>query len=412
MIGRYRALLSAPGFMRVLASSLLGRLPSGMCSLAILLFVHARTGSFMAAGLAVGAFALMGAVTSPLFGGLVDRTGQTRVLVSAAVMQAMLLLSLVLAADAGAPVLAVVALAAAAGATPPPIAGCVRALWQDVVPDPAVLESAYAFDATSQELIWIGGPLLVGAAAAFFSPAAAVVLCALVTLGGTVLFATSPPSRRWRSSAGERSLTRVLANPGLRLLLASALFAGMVIGVVELGLPALAVEHGSRSLAGPLLAAFSVGSMLGGLLYSARSWSLAPGRRYAIMLISMALCVAPLVLVTSVIAAFPLAALAGLGVAPVLACQFSLVGALAPRDATTEAFAWHRAATIGGMSAGAALGGSLLDAHGSGGAFALGAASAALAGVLVLLGCALIDPRAKPVTGFPASRRRIPELPS
>ncbi len=392
MIGRYRALFAVPGFARLLASSLLGRLPSGMLSLAILLFVHARTGSFLAAGLAVGAFALAGAVAGPPLGALVDRIGQTRVLVPAAAAQAALLVLLVIFAQAGAPVEAVVALAALAGAVQPPIAGCIRALWPAVVLDRDALESVYALDATSQEAIWILGPLLIGLTVGLLSAAAAVLLCALITLGGTALFAASRLSSGWRAPGGRRSRAGALASPGLRVLLASALAAGVVIGAVEVGLPALAVQHGSRWSAGLLLAVFSLGSMTGGLLYSARSWRMAAGLRYAILLIALALAVAPLIVLHSLAAAFLLSALAGLGVAPMLACQFSLVGALAPHGGTTEAFTWQRAATIAGMAAGSALGGSLLDAGGTGAAFALACAGAALASVLALLGRGLIDP--------------------
>ncbi len=132
MIARYRALFSTPGVSRLLVSSVVGRLPSGMFSLAILLFVHGSTGSFLAAGLAVGAFSLAGAAIGPLLGAQVDRHGQTRVLLGAALAQAGLLVALVLVTQADAPVAAIVALAALAGGALPPIGGCVRALWPEV----------------------------------------------------------------------------------------------------------------------------------------------------------------------------------------------------------------------------------------------------------------------------------------
>src|SRR6266516_1493184 len=51
VVARYRVLFCVPGFTRLLVSSVLGRMPMGMFSLAILLFVHEKTGSFLAAGL-------------------------------------------------------------------------------------------------------------------------------------------------------------------------------------------------------------------------------------------------------------------------------------------------------------------------------------------------------------------------
>jgi MFS family permease len=392
VIARYRALLSIPGCRRLLFSAVLGRLPSGMFSLAILLLVHAQTNSFLDAGLAVGAFALAGATMGPPLGALVDRVGQTPVLLPAATVQAALLVALVLLDRISVPVAAIVSVAALAGAAQPPIAGCIRALWPQLASDPETLETAYTLDATTQEVIWTLGPLLVGATAGLISPAAAVLLCAAITLCGTALFAASTLSSEWQTSAQQRSRGGALASPDLRALLVTVALAGVVLGAVEVGLPALAVQLGSRWSSGPLLAAFSVGSMVGGLLYSARTWRLSPGRRYIAMLLAMTIVVAPLIAAQSLTIGFLLSAIAGLGIAPMLSSQFSLVGALATAGTTTEAFAWHRAATIAGMAAGSTLGGSLVDAHGAGGAFALGCASVALAAVLATAWRRRIEP--------------------
>jgi MFS family permease len=199
VITRYRALFSIPGFTRLLVSSVLGRLPSGMFSLAILLFVRGRTDSFLAAGVAVGAFSLAGALAGPLLGAVVDRIGQTRVLLPAALTQAGLLVALVLIAQADAPVAVVVALSALAGAAQPPIAGCIRALWSQVAGDGEALETAYALDATTQEVIWTLGPLLVGSTAVAISPAAAVIACAVITVAGTAFFPVAGRPQRGRA---------------------------------------------------------------------------------------------------------------------------------------------------------------------------------------------------------------------
>ncbi len=392
MIARYRALLSIPGCSRLLTSAVLGRLPSGMFSLAIVLLVHGQTGSFLDAGVAVGAFALAGAVMGPPLGALVDRIGQAPVLIPAAAIQATLLVILVAVARAEMPVANLIAVAALAGAAQPPIAGCIRTLWSAIAKEPETLEIAYTLDATAQETIWTLGPLLVGATAGLLSPSAAVLLCAGITLCGTVLFATSELSSGWQASTQKRTRGGALASPGLRTLLVTVALAGVVLGAVEVGLPALAVEVGARWSSGPMLALFSVGSMAGGLLYSARSWHLALGRRYMALLLGMAIAVAPLIVAHSLAAGFALSALAGLGVAPMLSAQFSLVGALAASDTTTEAFAWHRAATIAGMSGGSALGGSLVDAHGAPSAFALGCASVTLALALAFMWRQRIEP--------------------
>lgn len=369
-------------------------MPSGMFSLAILLYVRSETRSFLLAGLAVGAFTLVGALVSPLLGFAVDRVGQTRVLLPAALCQGGMLIAFLFVVKQHPPAVAIIALAALAGAALPPISGCIRALWPEVARDGESLEAAYALDAITQEVIYTLGPLLVGTVAVLLSPSASLALCAVVAVLGTLVFAASPLSRRWQGGQLARSRGGALASVGIRVVLLSAVLGGFVVGAAEVGLPALAIHVGSRGSAGVMLALFSIGSMVGGLLYAARSWHTPVSSRYAPLLIGAGLVMAPLIFADSLPAGVMLSAVAGLGVAPMLSSQFSLVGALAPAGSTTEAFTWHRAATVGGIAAGTALGGALVQGLGVSAAFLLGCTGAVLAAVLVLLAGQLIEPAA------------------
>jgi MFS family permease len=400
VISRYGVLFTVPGFGRLLVSSVLARMPSGMFSIAILLLVRAQTGSFLAAGLAVGAFTLTGALISPVLGALVDRLGQPRVLLPCAAIQGLLLVAFVLVVQAGVPTIVILVLGAVAGALLPPVSGCVRTLWAEIAVDAEALEVAYSLDAITQEVIYTLGPLLAGSVAVLVSPAAAVLLCAAIALAGTAFFASSQTSRSWRAGIQERSRGGALASSGLRTLLGSVVFAGVVVGAAEVGLPALAVQLGSRGSAGVLLALFSLGSMAGGVLYSARSWRSGIGSRYATVLLAVEFLIVPLILVDSLPAAVLFAPIAGLGVAPMLSCQFSLVGALAPAGTTTEAFTWHRGTTVAGIALGSALGGLLVDRIGVSGSFALGCAGAGLACLLATFGHRRIEPTREPAMGL------------
>jgi predicted MFS family arabinose efflux permease len=403
VLSRYRVLFALEGFGPLLACAVLARLPSGMFSLAILLFVKGQSGSFLLAGVSVGAFTLTGALGSPALGQAVDRFGQSNVLIPAAICQCALLIAFLVAVSSGLPAVATVALAALAGAALPPVSGCIRALWPQIAPDAQALEVAYSLDAISQEIIYTLGPLLVGTVAVLLSPGASLTMCAAITLAGTLLFASSPLSRGQSGGMGERSRGGVFASSGIRALLISAVFGGCVVGAAEVGLPALAIHVGSRASAGVLLALFSTGSMLGGLLYAARAWTASIAVRYVAVLLGLELAMAPLVAVGSLPVAVLLSAVAGIGVAPMLSCQFSLMAALAPAGSATEAFSWHRAATVGGIALGSALGGALVDAAGPGAAFALGCTGAALAAVQAVLGQRRFEPRLSPMGFSPTS---------
>ncbi|MFZ2050229.1 MAG: hypothetical protein WAU69_04765, partial [Solirubrobacteraceae bacterium] len=84
---RYRALLGDRAFAGVLASSVLARMPLGMNTLAILLFMRARTGSFLQAGIAVGAYTLANAAAAPVQGKLLDRLPHRQVLLACALIE-------------------------------------------------------------------------------------------------------------------------------------------------------------------------------------------------------------------------------------------------------------------------------------------------------------------------------------
>jgi MFS family permease len=240
-------------------------------------------------------------------------------------------------------------------------------------------------------VIWTSGPLLVAVAVAAGSPAAAVLLSALITVGGTIWFANAPVTRRWRRVPGGGRGPSAIANPGLRVMLATTLLMGAGIGAVEVALPAVAVHARQHAAAGLLLGLWSVGSMVGGVTYGSRSWRTGLPRRYPTLLLIVALTSVPLIFTAGVDPAIPLSLLAGVGYAPTLACQYALVGSLAMRGAATEAFAWTSTALVSGIAAGNATAGPLVQANGIAHAFALGCVAFTLAAAVALLSRSRLD---------------------
>ncbi|HEV2752927.1 MAG TPA: MFS transporter [Solirubrobacteraceae bacterium] len=335
-----------------------------MSALALVLFVQAQKGSYVAAGLVAAAGALAAGLAAPLRGRVVDRLGQTPVLLGSVALQLVAALALVGAGLAGAPVGVLAGLAALTGAGTPPLSPCLRGLWPMLLDDRNAVRTALALDALLIEAVFIGGPLLVAGLVAVASPQVALLAAAGLSLGGTLMFAAQPPSRTWRGEGtGGRGLG-ALASPGLRTLLVAALGMGVFFGTLEVALPAFADERASSGLAGVALAAVACGSAAGGLLYGARSGGRSLGRLHLALAAALPLAAAPLALVDSVTALLALAPLAGVVVAPLTAAQNELAGSVAPAGTATEAYAWVLTALVGGVAAGNAVAGAVVEAAG------------------------------------------------
>jgi MFS family permease len=379
VLARYRPVLAMPGSSRLFATGVVARLPQGMVSLSCLLLVRAATHSYALAGLAVGGEALAAAAAGPTQGRLVDRFGRGRVLGPWALAQATLLVALVVAAHAGAPGLALVSIACGIGAAQPALAPAVRALLRTLFDEPGVRESAYALESVIQELIWISGPLLVALVVSVSSPSGALLVCAAIGLLGTALFVASPAGRQHRPPrrGAQPAILRKL--PELRRLLVPIALMGVAIGATEVGLPSLALHAGSRASTGLLLATWSAGSMIGGLLYGAREWGVALAERYRRLLAGAVVGAAPLVFAHSIAAGLVGSLLTGLSIAPVFSCQYALVGRVAQAGAETEAFTWASSALVAGIAGGSALGGALIGGLGVSAPFLVSCGALAIA---------------------------------
>src|SRR5947207_13210518 len=102
------------GATRLFVTSTAARLPLACLGIGLLAHAASLTGSFAAAGLVAGAYAVATGVGGPLAGRMVDRRGQTLVLCASAAATAVLLVAAALL-PAGTPLLALVLVAAAIG---------------------------------------------------------------------------------------------------------------------------------------------------------------------------------------------------------------------------------------------------------------------------------------------------------
>jgi predicted MFS family arabinose efflux permease len=170
----------------------------------------------------------------------------------------------------------------------------------------------------------------------------------------------------------------------MRTLLLPIAIGGCSIGATQVALAAIGSELHIPGSAGVLLALWCVGSLLGGLWYGGRAWSSAAQERYSALLVMMAASAAPLLVVRSMPGQYPLALLAGVAVAPMIAAQNALVAFLAPAYAITEAFTWSTAAIYAGIAGGEVAAGWLVDRAGPHAAVTISCVSACLAALVAV----------------------------
>jgi predicted MFS family arabinose efflux permease len=319
------------------------------------------TGSFASAGLVSAAFAISSAAGLPVQGRLIDRLGQTRVLLPGAIVHPLALVCLVAAAQADASTPVLIALGALSGAAVPAVPSAMRTLWRSIVPSSDMLLGAYAIDAILFELAFIVGPLMTGLMVAVASPAAAVLVNAAFASVGSLIFVLSSASRRWRSRVAPGDWTAALRSPGIGVLLATELSFGLAVGAMEISVTAFATGEGSPQLAGVLIAVQAAASMAGGFIYGARERTADAAERYPLLLFLIALGFLPLLLISSIATAIPLMAVSGFAFAPATAVVNLLVEKLAPPGSVTEVSTWLITAVVSGIAAGNAIAGALVN---------------------------------------------------
>ena len=414
---RLNSVFRLPSVKRLLAFALLAELPAGMTALAVVLRVTQAGGTYARGGLISGVSALGVGVSAPLWSRLIDRRGQTVVLIptGVAVTAAGFLLAVLPPNGAMLPLLLAALLM---GLVQPPALVSARTLWPKVVRDPVLLETTYSVESAMTELVFIVGPLLAVAVTALLGPAQAVAGSGLLAGVGAFGLATSAASRR---THGKRIVERAhgaLRSPAVRVLVLTV-FA-MVVAFAAIDVATIAAARGGNTTggsgssggssgngaAGVMIAFWGIGSMVGGLTFGSRSW---PGRRSTKILVfvsGIVVLTAVLVPLSNLVALTVALFLGGLFYAPSFSCINQAVQRTAMPGASTESFAWIGTGALVGASVGSTLGGFAVTHGGvaAGYAVATGALVVALAVVFsgrraVRAGDAIVDaPPAHPMT--------------
>jgi MFS family permease len=354
----FRAVLRHRYCGRLVAASVAGRLSLGMVPIALILTTQADGRSLATAGLLAALYGIAPAIGLPLLGRLADLRGLPLPCHLGAVLVASSLSTLALAGTSSLPLAAVCAVLVGAGC--PPTEGGLRSLWPVVLPDPAHVRTAYALDASTQELVYVAGPALSITIAGLVAPWAALLVAAAATLAGTTVFACARPARTWRAAPRRRDLLGALCSPAMRPLLAALVVLGVTAGALDVAGVAAAARHHVPWLAGALPAMFSAAGFLGGALFARLQPATAPSGRHLRGLSALfAVAWLPLAAPLPPWAILAVAAAPGALFVPLLTVAGVTLTSLAPPGTSTEAVGWMTSAIRLGMAGGTALAGFL-----------------------------------------------------
>lgn len=386
---RYAVLRTTPGAPWFSLAGWLGRFPRSAVSLAIILLVASRTGSYALAGLVSAAFIVAMAVAGPWWSRRMDRLGQPRVL----------RFSYLATAGATALLVAVAwwdlarpwwfAAAALLGASMCDVSSAVRARWTHLIA-PGHRDTPYAVEAMADETVFIVAPPLVTLVAAASDPALGLVLAVLIGGAGALWLAVQHDSAPPPQAPAQHG---VLPLPPARLLpiIAAMVGIGAMFGSFDVTAVGWGEELDRPWLTGAIMATMAVGNAAGSLLFGAMHWQWGLRRRFLVAAAVLAATSVTLPLAPGIGGAFAAVFLVGVAVGPVMVSSVALLGSRSDPARVTEMLSWQGLGLSAGVPLGGTIAGRAMDVSGASSAFIVMAVSAASVIVVAGLGEALLS---------------------
>lgn len=385
----YRRLFGVPGALAFTLAALPARLATSMLGVSNVVMIALVRDSYALAGAVSATGVAATAVASPLLGRLVDRHGQARVAVPAALVFAVGVTAMLLCVRYDAPAWALF-LCCAGSSGLPSTGAMTRARWAALHRDDgAARHTANSFEQVVDEVCFMGGPVLAMVLCTTLFPEAGLLTAGVLMTAGTLLFAarrgTEPPVAP-RPAAGAAGGSAPLRVPGFPAVLVVFLATGTLFGSLEVATVAAVDTLGAGAASSPVLALQAAGSCLAGLAFGALRPARHPAAGLAAGTCGMALGVLPLTAAGSLPVLAVLLFVAGMATAPTMVSGMSLVHRLVPAARLNEGMTTAYTGLLAGIAAGAAAGGHAVERLGAPAAYWVPAAAGALAAAAALPG--------------------------
>ena len=381
----YSEIFRAPGAKGFAAAGFLARMPMAMAPIGIVAMLSQAHGEYWLAGAVSATYALTNALLAPQISRLVDRLGQTRVLLPTTLIAVVAFSLLMLAVNQDWPIWTLYVTAFLA-ALMPSFPAMIRARWSELFRDRPELNTAFAFESAADELVYIAGASLsVGLSVALFPEAGMLASTAALTIGG-LSFIAQRGTEPMPSAISDTTSGSAIRQRPVQIVTLALIFVGTIFATAEVSAVAITEALGEPGAASLVIGVYAAGSFVVGLIMGAMTIRMPMQRQLAIAVGTVAITTIPLLFAdTVVLLAFAVFA-SGIAISPTFITAFGLIERRVPAALLTEGITWVITGIGIGMALGAFLAGWVVDTYGARNGFWVSLIAGFLALATVLLG--------------------------
>ena len=391
MANPYREIFRVRGTKGFAAAAFVARLPVAMAPIGIVTMLSQLRDEYWLAGAVAATFTFANAIIAPQVSRLVDKWGQSRLLVPTTAITVLAFVLLMLAANPKWPSWALFASALLA-ASMPSISAMVRARWTELFRDRPGLNTAFAFESTADELVYIVGATLSVALSVTLFPEAGVLASTILLAVGTAAFvlqrSTEPPRREGKHGS---TTSAILIRP-VQLITLTMVFVGAIFATAEVTTVALTRDLGQPDAASLVIAGYAAGSFVVGVIIGGLELRTSLHRQLLVAVSALLVTTLPLLLADTVLGLAATIFLSGVAVSPTFITAYGLVGQRVPPAVLTEGVTWVGTGIGIGMAAGAFVSGWVVDTYGARNGFWVSVAAATIAALVIALGQRKLSP--------------------
>lgn len=387
MSNPYKKIFSAPGALHFSAAAFFARLPFAMAPVGIVAMLAQTHGTYWLAGAVSATFALTNAFAAPQISRLVDRFGQSRIIMPCTVVSVIAFIFLILATNQSWANWTLFVSAFFAGSMPS-IPAMVRARWTEIFRNRPELNTAFAFESAADELVYISGASVsVALAVSLFPEAGMLISTAFLALGTTAFLlqrSTEPPVRLIDHSMPQRSA--IWLRP-VQIITLALIFVGSTFATAEVSAVALTRELGQPQAASIVIGVYAIGSFIVGITLGALTLRMPLHRQLKITVGVMALTALPLPFAgTSTELLATAVFISGIAISPTFITAFGLIERRVPESMLTEGITWVMTGIGIGMAFGAFISGLVIDRFGAANGFWVSVVASFMAAAIIGIG--------------------------